>query len=83
MSESRNVFVDHASRRIVLSNIFELYTDEFVNEARRRGLAGGIVAYVRSVAPDNVAAELDKAEGYTVEYRAFDWSVNAQGPAGG
>ena len=83
MSEERNVFVDHASRRIVLSNIFELYEDEFVNDARRRGLAGGIASYVRSVASESVAAELDRAEGYAVENRVFDWSVNAQEPAGG
>ena len=45
--------------------------------------AGGIAAYVRSVAPERVAAELERAEGYAVEYRVFDWSVNAQEAAGG
>jgi hypothetical protein len=78
VSEERNVRVDHAARRIVLSNIFEMYEKEFINDLRRRGVPGGVLAYVQSVAPEDLRSQLDEADEYTVEFDEFDWSLNAQ-----
>lgn len=78
VGEERNVRIDHGARRVVLSNIFAMYEKEFVNDLRRRGVPGGVLAYVQSVAPADLRSQLDEASDYTVEYDEFDWSLNAQ-----
>ncbi len=81
VSEPRNVSVDHESKVVRLSPIFKMYRKDFANHVRASGrpAGDGVLAYLRSVAPDALRAELEAATGYDVEFREFDWSVNAPG----
>ncbi len=79
VNEPRNVVVDHEHREIRLSQIFEWYEDEFVNDVRRRRLptSQGPVAWVRLVAGKRLLAELNKAADYEVRYVPYAWEVNS------
>ena len=81
VAEQRNVDIDHRKGRVVLSAIFSMYEAEFTNALRRQGLPGGLVAYVASVAPAPLQAELVQAKNYTLSFHEFDWSINRQGDA--
>ncbi len=78
VGEERNVRIDHAQRSVVLSDIFRMYEQEFLNDQRRRGRPANILAYVQSVATPQLQAEIERAKDYEVSYHAFDWSINAQ-----
>ena len=80
VGETRNVKIDHANRKIVLSEIFEMYRSDFVNDLRRRGIPGdrGVIDYVANVAPPELGAAIRDASGYDVEFSAYDWSINSQ-----
>lgn len=79
VSEPRNVSVDHDRKVVRLSAIFKMYRKDFVNHVRATGQPAGdaVLAYVASVAPDALRAELESATGYDLQFREFDWSVNA------
>ncbi len=79
VSDPRNVQVDHARRELRLSAIFKWYRDDFLRDLKFRGLpaAGGLLDYIRSVAPESMQEELAAADGYEVRFAEYDWSVNA------
>lgn len=79
VSNPANVTIDHGNRTVYLSAIFKWYEDDFLSWLRANGRASsaGLVDYVRQVAPRDMAAELEKADSYAVEFRDFDWTVNA------
>ncbi|MFQ5843536.1 MAG: DUF547 domain-containing protein, partial [Planctomycetota bacterium] len=85
VADPQNVAVDHASRRIRLSTLFEWYRDDFLNDLRRRGrpAGGGLVAYLIDDAPDELRRELERARDYEVEFLDYDWSINSAGGSGG
>jgi hypothetical protein len=78
VAESRNVDIDHDARVVHLSKIFEWYEKDFVAEVRRRGLPSerGAITYVELVAAEGLVAELERARGYQVKFRDYDWAVN-------
>lgn len=84
VAEPQNVAVDHESRTVTLSRLFEWYADGFVDDLRRRGIPAerGVLDYVASVAPDSLRAELARADDYEVVFADYDWSLNAAGADG-
>lgn len=78
-NEARNVRVDTAARRVVLSKIFEWYAQDFAETERSRGRADGD----RITFINRYRAEGDQVpRGYTVEFVDYDWTINARRPAG-
>lgn len=74
-NEARNVRVDPAARRVVLSQIFEWYAQDFVETERSRGRADGD----RITFINRYRAEGDQIpRGYTVDFVDYDWTLNAQ-----
>ena len=78
VSDERNVFIDHANKKIFLSEIFKWFEKDFVSDLRRRGLPTehGVVGYVASVASEDQRNELLSAVDFDVVYRDYDWSIN-------
>ena len=79
VNDPRNVSIDHANKKVVLSTIFKWYRKDFMNDLRLRGLETrrGLIDYVASVAPDGLRSELDKTDGYEVVFRDYDWAINS------
>ena len=78
VSDDNNVFIDHANKKIFLSEIFKWFEKDFVSDLRRRGLPTehGVVAYVASVAEDERREELLASIDFEIVYRDYDWSIN-------
>ena len=78
VSDDRNVFIDHANKKIFLSEIFKWFEKDFVSDLRRRGLPTehGVVGYVASVASEDRRDKLLLAVDFEVVYRDYDWSIN-------
>lgn len=78
VNDSRNVFVDHDKKKIVLSTIFKWYRNDFINDLRRRGLPSerGVVDYVSEEATPELKIDLDIAKHYEVVFEDYDWSLN-------
>jgi len=78
VSDPRNVSIDHANRRIVLSTIFKWFRRDFLNDLKKRGIPDehGLADYVASVAPEPLRAELRSALDYNIVFRDYDWSLN-------
>ena len=83
VSEPRNVHVDHAKKRIVLSDIFKLFKKDFINDLRRRGLPSdhGLIDYIVTLAPEPLRTELQESTDYKVVFEEYNWSIN-KAPAG-
>lgn len=73
-----NVSVDHGTRTVYLSTIFKWYEKDFLNDLRAKGRPGerGLIDYVASVATGPLKNDLDGADGYSVEFRDYDWRLN-------
>ncbi len=78
VTNPKNVLIDHANRRVVLSDIFKWYEKDFANELRRRGRPSDrpLVDYLIGVAPPPLAGDLTRADGYAVEFAGYDWGLN-------
>lgn len=78
VNDPDNVFVDHDNRTVFLSTIFKWYKKDFVNDLRAKGRPAdrGLVDYVASIATGTLKNDLDDADGYTVEFRDYDWRLN-------
>jgi hypothetical protein len=79
VADPRKVFIDHASKVIRLSAIFKMYRQDFINHLRASGrpVGDGVLAYVEMVAADDLRRELEQSRSYALEFRDFDWSLNA------
>ena len=79
VNDTRNVFVDHGNRQVVLSTIFKWFRKDFLNDLAKRGLPSerGLIDYISSEASGTLRAELDAASGYEVVFRDYDWSLNS------
>lgn len=79
INDSRNVRVDAAQERIVLSSIFKMYRSDFVNDLRRRGLSSeaGVLSYIAQYAAESLRADLASASEFEVEFADYDWTLNA------
>lgn len=80
VNDPDNVSVDHNSQTVFLSTIFKWYRKDFINDLRAKGRPAdrGLIDYVASVATGALQADLDRADGYTVEFREYDWRLNGQ-----
>ena len=74
-----NVQVDHDSQTIYLSAIFKWFEDDFLNWLRANGrpLDRGLVDYIAAFADGKLVNDLERATSYAVEFREFDWTINA------
>jgi hypothetical protein len=79
VSNPANVFIDHDSETVFLSAIFEWYEDDYLNWLRANGrpATNGVIDYVFTVADRSLQRELESASSYDVEFRDFDWTINA------
>ena len=83
VNDPNNVHVDHENRTVFLSTIFKWYKKDFINDLRAKGRPGerGLIDYVAGLATGSLRADLDRADGYEVEFRDYDWSLNEAGQA--
>ncbi len=74
-----NVQVDHNDQVIYLSAIFKWYEDDYLNWLRANGrrVDKGLLDYVTPIAEGVLTDDLERASGYAIEFRDFDWTVNA------
>jgi hypothetical protein len=79
----RNVSIDHTNKKLRLSQIFEWYPSDFINDLRRRAIPvnNGIVDYLIDAAPAALKPELRRAASYPIEYVDYDWNINKAGGA--
>lgn len=79
LEDSANVQVDHDARVIRLSAIFKMYESDFRNHMRASGYLekDGLLAYLRAAAPAALCDDFDAARNYDIEFRDFDWQINA------
>lgn len=80
VTDNHNVSFDHEKREIVVSTIFKWFKSDFVNDLRRRGIASdnGVIDYIATIAPTELAHELQAAAGYKLVFRDYDWTINSQ-----
>lgn len=73
-----NVEVDHDRRVVFMSTIFKWYEKDFINDLRANGrpTARGLTDYVASVATGTLKDDLERADGYAIEFREYDWRLN-------
>jgi len=83
VNDPDNVSVDHERQTVFLSSIFKWYKKDFINDLRAKGRPGerGLIDYVAGLATGSLRADLDRADGYEVEFRDYDWSLNEAGQA--
>lgn len=76
-----NVSVDHGHRTVFLSSIFKWYRKDFINDLRAKGrpLDRGLIDYAAMLATGALQNDLERADGYKVEFRDYDWSLNEAG----
>jgi len=74
-----NAQVDHNDQVIYLSAIFKWYEDAYLNWLRANGRRDnkGLLDYVTPIAEGDLTDDLERASGYAIEFRDFDWTVNA------
>lgn len=78
VNDPRNVRIDHAQKKIVLSTIFKWYRNDFINDLRRRGLSSerGVIDYVLHESAPPLRRETDQATDYELIFEDYDWSLN-------
>jgi hypothetical protein len=78
ISDPDNVSVDHDRKTVFLSSIFKWYKKDFINDLRAKGRPAerGLIDYVAGLATGLLRADLDRADGYNIEFRDYDWSLN-------
>ena len=79
VNDTDNVSVDHGSRSVYLNTIFKWYKKDFINDLRAQGrpTGRGLIDYVAVHADGDLVADLARADGYRIEFRDYDWSLNA------
>ncbi len=79
INTSANVQVDHDEQTVYLSSIFKWFEDDFLNWLRANGrpLDRGLVDYIAEFAAGQLANDLESATDYAIEFREFDWAINA------
>jgi hypothetical protein len=79
INDPENVSIDHDNKLIQLSTIFKWYESDFVNHVRLDGelVGNGLIAYVSRYASDELAEGLTQAGDYEVQFREYDWGLNA------
>ena len=81
VNDGRNVVVDDAKKRVVMSKIFDWYGDDFVAFAKQRGAKDATVvdfALLYAKEPLRQKLEAARAARWSVDYLDYDWNVNKQ-----
>jgi thiol-disulfide isomerase/thioredoxin len=82
VNDGMNVIVDDAKKQVVMSKIFEWYSDDFVAFTKQRAKLkeAGVVDFALLYAKDPLAAKLRdaKSRSYKVVFLDYDWNVNKQ-----
>ena len=79
INDNRQVTLDEAGRRIVLSKIFDWYASDFKEAAAAKSHhAGTVVDYLRIYSTPERLKLLDKLSGVKPAYHDYDWSLNGQ-----
>jgi thiol-disulfide isomerase/thioredoxin len=82
VNDGKNVIVDDAKKQVVMSKIFEWYSDDFVAFTKQRSKLkdAGVVDFALLYAKDPLSAKLKdaKAKSYKVVFFDYDWNVNKQ-----
>jgi hypothetical protein len=78
VNDANNVSVDHDARTVFLSSIFKWYKRDFLNDLRAKGLPldRGLIDYVATLATGTLRDDLHRANGYSIEFRDYDWNIN-------
>lgn len=78
INDPDNVSVDHESRTVILSTIFKWYEEDFINDLRAKGrpASRGLIDYVAGHAKGKLRSDLRRANGYSVQFREYDWRLN-------
>lgn len=78
-----NVSVDHDRQTVILSSIFKWFRKDFINDLRANGLPSGrgLIDYVATLASGSLQSDLERADGYEIEFRDYDWDINDASPA--
>ena len=78
VNDANNVSVDHESQTVFLSSIFRWYKKDFINDLRAKGRPTdrGLIDYVATLAKGKLREDLDRANGYDIEFRDYDWALN-------
>jgi len=79
VNDANNVSVDHDNGTVYLSSIFKWYRKDFINDLHAKGRPAerGLIDYVSGLAAGSLRDDLDRANGYNVEFRDYDWDLNA------
>jgi thiol-disulfide isomerase/thioredoxin len=82
VNDGKNVTVDDAKKQVVMSKIFEWYSDDFIAFTKQRAKTkdAGVVDFALLYAKDPLSAKLKdaKAKSYKVVFLDYDWNVNKQ-----
>lgn len=78
VNNPNNVSVDHGSRTVFLSSIFKWFKRDFINDLRTNGRPSGrgLIDYVATLANGTLQDDLDRADGYKIGFRDYDWDLN-------
>ena len=79
----RLLAIDHDSQTVYLSAIFKWYEDDYLNWLRANGrtATNGLPDYIMPIAVGGLARDFERAGSYAIEFRDFDWTVNASSAA--
>lgn len=79
VNNSDNVHVDHEQRTVALSSIFKWYEKDFTNYLLAIGRPAGsnLLDYFDGVAAEPLLSDIRRARDYSIEFREYDWRLNA------
>ncbi len=78
VNDPQNVSVDHDSQTVFLSSIFKWFRKDFINDLRANGRPSGrgLIDYVATQSTGTLQDDLDRADGYEVAFRDYNWDLN-------
>ncbi|MGB5257383.1 MAG: DUF547 domain-containing protein [Woeseiaceae bacterium] len=78
VNDPNNISIDHVDKTVALSSIFKWFRKDFINDLRANGRPSerGLIDYVATLAQGTLQEDLGRADGYTVEFRNYDWGIN-------
>jgi hypothetical protein len=63
-SEQRNLRIDHAGKKVYVSELLDFYPDDFISTDTPT-----LVAYINRFAPEKIPSD------YSIEYIPYDWTI--------
>jgi hypothetical protein len=80
INDTANVSVDHHAKVVFLSTIFTWYEKDFIQDLRAAGKSTdkGLLGYVGQFADFDLSSDLARSDGYEIQFRDYDWTLNAR-----